>query len=236
MEVARYGNRFIRGHNNKGNFKPKPEPTLCKCGCGELALPGNDYIVGHCHRGMKHSEETLIKMAGAARNRVYTEDNCKRISDGHLKEKDPLPDDYEIDKDSKMATNKNCASYLGCYIAERLLEKIFKNVKMMPHGNHGFDVICNRDLKIDIKSAATGYKGYWYFNIGKNKIADYFLCVAFEDRNNLNPVYLWLIPDKDINHIGGIRILKSTIPKWSQYEQPIDKVIKCCDEMKGDNK
>lgn len=148
----------------------------------------------------------------------------------HAKEKDPLPQEQKI----TIPKNKNCASFLGS-IAEELLAKTFKDVRRMPSGNCGYDIICNQNFKIDIKSSATGYKGYWVFTINKNTIADYFLCIAFESREDLNPVHLWLIPGEDINNIGMITINKSTIIKWTKYEQLLDRVLACCDVMRGDN-
>ena len=38
------GHRFIKGRNSR---KPKPEPQLCECGCGNYAKPGNRFITGH---------------------------------------------------------------------------------------------------------------------------------------------------------------------------------------------
>lgn len=178
------------------------EQFPCQCGCGENAPSGEAYISGHDEQW----RNILI---------------WKHI-------------DYEkrFRAGMTMPENKNCPTYLGCYVAEQLLIKIFKNVQRMPYGNHGFDIICNRDLKIDIKSSATGNQGSWQFLIRKNTIADYFLCIAFEDREDLNPIHLWLIPGKDINYLTIIAISKRNITKWSKYEQPLDKVIKCCDEMK----
>ena len=105
----------------------------------------------------------------------------------------------------------------------------------MPPNNKGFDVICNQDFKIDIKSCAIGHKGYWSFNINNNTIADYFLCIAFESRNDLTPVHVWLIPGKDVNHKVAIQISKTTLDKWSKYEQSLDRVLACCDVMKEQN-
>lgn len=168
-------------------------------------------------------------MSKAKKGIPYSKNNKKLRS----KEKEPLPQGYEIGKESNMVVNKNCAQYLGCYIAEQVLAKIFKNTQRMPFGNIGFDFICNNGYKIDVKSSATGYRGSWQFQIGKNTIADYFLCMAFDDRKDLIPVHLWLIPGKDVNHNKGIQISKSTIQRWAKYEQPIDKVIECCNEMKN---
>ncbi len=161
-------------------------------------------------------------------------ERCKAISDAaikqHAKEKAPLP----LGQTISIPDNKNCASYLGC-IAEELLAKTFKDIKRMPFGNKGFDIICNQDYKIDIKSSALGYKGYWVFTINKNTIADYFLCVAFESRKDLTPVHVWLILSKDINHKISTQISKTTLHKWSKYEQPLDRVLACCNEMKEES-
>lgn len=163
-----------------------------------------------------------------------TPEHCKAMSDAgikrHAKEKDPLPPGQTI----TIPKNKDCNLYLGC-IVEELLARTYKDVKIMPFGNRGFDIICNQDFKIDIKSSALGNKyGYWIFSIVKNQIADYFLCIAFESRDDLIPVHVWLIPGKDVNNNVTISISKTTLTKWSKYEQPLDRVLKCCDEMKGD--
>lgn len=160
-----------------------------------------------------------------------TPGHCKAISDGNIKyrtkEMDPLPPGQKI----SIPKNRNCTNYLGC-IAEELLARTFKDVRRMPPNNKGFDIICNKDLKIDIKSSATGYKGYWMFNICKNTIADYFLLIAFESRKNLIPVHVWLIPGKDVNHNITIRTSKTKLNKWSKYEHPLDRVLACCNIMR----
>lgn len=69
LRVTKLGNRFIHGHYLRGKkfskktiierekkrkenkSKPIPERKLCKCGCGELAEPRNDYIHGHNMKG-----------------------------------------------------------------------------------------------------------------------------------------------------------------------------------------
>lgn len=185
-------------------------------------------------KGKRASPKTISNMSKAHKGISLSDEHIKAQSKAALREKEPLLKGYKIDKDSKTATNKNCATYLGCYIAEQLLIKIFKNVKVMPHNNHGFDFYCGKGLRIDSKSSATGYKGGWSFITKKNIIADYFLCLAFESRNDLtNPSHLWLIPGEDVNHKGSICISKANIQKWSKYEQPLDRVQACCDEMRG---
>lgn len=132
--------------------------------------------------------------------------------------------------------NTSCSMHLGCYIAERLLSKVFKSVKRMPITNQGYDFLCKRGMKIDVKSACLRYDGKnktrWNFHIRKNKIADYFLCIAFDNRTNLNPIHLWLIPGNDVNCKTDITISISTTSKWDIYKLDISKTSEYCNRFK----
>jgi len=137
-------------------------------------------------------------------------------------------------------TNRNCSDWLGNR-AETILMNMFNDVKRMSHTNPGFDFLCGKGYKIDAKSAClykNQYNKYnsWLFNINYNTTADHFLCLALDNRTDLNPLHVWLIPGYVINNHRAVSISKSTIDKWSKYEQPLDKVITCCNTMKGDSK
>lgn len=129
--------------------------------------------------------------------------------------------------------NKQCPVFLGVNVAEGVLSQVFKDVEVMPYGYKGYDFICNRGKKIDVKSSCTHVRNNrsdsWGFNIKKNKTADFFLCMAFDNREDLTPLYLWLIPAKVVNHSTKASIAKSTIAKWDEYRLDIDKVAACCD-------
>ena len=132
--------------------------------------------------------------------------------------------------------NKLCSTYLGVYIAERILSYIYLNVERMSYSNHGYDFICGNGYKIDVKSACERKNRHgWGFIIKKNTIADYFLCIAFDNRENLNPQHIWLIPGNILNDKISGNISESTLNRWQQYEQPLDKVISCCNIMKESN-
>ena len=132
-----------------------------------------------------------------------------------------------------MNENRKCASFLGVYVAERVLSHVFKNVQRMPYNNPGFDFICGKGYKIDVKSACRGKnRNSWMFNIDHNTIADYFLFLAFDNRQNLNPMYAWLIPGDKLNHLKGTSISRSTIHKWDEHRSPIDRVVSCCEAMR----
>ena len=131
-----------------------------------------------------------------------------------------------------MIENKECASFLGVHVAEKVLYNVFKNVKRMPHNHPGYDFICGNGYKIDVKSSTTRKEKSWEFNIRQNMIADYFLCIAFDNRDDLNPLYLWLIPKDVANKSKIIYINKNTIAKWNTYKLDMNRVIKCCNTLK----
>ncbi len=70
-----------------------------------------------------------------------------------------------------MSDNRECSSFLGCHIAEQVLSKTFKDVEIMPPSNPGYDFICNKGKKIDVKSSCLRYKNpkhkSWMFVISE---------------------------------------------------------------------
>lgn len=143
---------------------------------------------------------------------------------------------YRSGRSTPLGENSDCSSYLGIYITERVLSKIFKNVERMPTNNPGYDFICNRGYKVDVKSATRmkNSPNTWRFNIKKNTIADYFLCLAFDNRDDLEPEHLWLIPGSILNNKVSTSISESTLINWNQYElnNKLNNVIRCCNILK----
>lgn len=205
--------------------------VLCKCGCGQEVNTGR-FLHGHGRKGHTHTQRPK-----------------DAIAKGHIDTGAPPPEPtlcecgcggyanpgnrYIYGHNMVGRTDKKSNVYLGIRVAEHVLSMVFNNVQVMPPNNRGFDVICNREKRIDIKSSAIGDKyGYWKFNIRKNQIADYFLCIAFNNRNELyNPAHLWLIPGNVINHLIGIDIHKSKLDKWHKYSLPLDKLVSCCNSI-----
>ena len=135
--------------------------------------------------------------------------------------------------------NKESPAYLGMTVAEQLLEKVFKNVQKMPYGNKGYNFKCSNGFLIDSKASCKikrNNHNSWAFIIKKNKIPDYFALLAFDNRDDLTPKYFWLIPGHVINDKTGIGIYESTLSKYDKYRQDINKVIKCCNNLKDDIK
>lgn len=178
----------------------------------------------HCKRCNKkyrkeYREENREKLN--KKSRKYSQEHKDKIrkQQGHI----------------SMHENKLCSSYLGVFIAERLCKHLFKNVEVMPYGFPGYDIVCNRGKKIDVKSSTTHSRHskypFWTFHIDYNKIADFFILVAFDDKEDLNPLHMWMIPGKEINHRSGKSISLSTIHKWSRWERSIEEVQMCCAEL-----
>jgi len=146
---------------------------------------------------------------------------------------------YELERSHRkgikqpMGENRDCACFLGIHVAESILSCIYENTKAMPYGNPGFDFICGRGYKVDVKSGCRrhreGRSDQWIFHIGKNRIADYFLCIAFDSRESLTPEHIWLIPGDDVRNMVGITISVVTLSRWEKWEQPIYPVLKACD-------
>ena len=148
---------------------------------------------------------------------------------------------HKVKKQKSMSENKECTSYLGVHIAERILVMIFLNVIRMPYGNKGYDFICGKGYKIDVKSACLrNNQDVFDFDIKQNKIADYFLLLAFDNRDDLNPMYIWLIKSDEIinnkrfNDYKGFRINLLNVNKFKKYEliNKLDKLKECCNIMR----
>ena len=57
-----------------------------------------------------------------------------------------------------------------------------------------------------------------------NKIADYFICLAFDSRINFIPVHIWIIPGSVVNHLSGFHIKSLYLEKWMEYEKPLGNI------------
>ena len=141
---------------------------------------------------------------------------------------------YNRNPHTQHLTNKTCSTFLGITVAERVLSKVFKDVKTMPPNNKGFDFWWNNGFKIDVKSSCQRKSKIpsWSFKINRNKIADYFLCLALDNREDLNPLHLWLIPGNIINHLNSTSVSKSTAAKWNEYKLDLTKTVACCSALK----
>lgn len=147
---------------------------------------------------------------------------------------------YRRGKSMPLGRNRECASFLGVHVAERVLGGCFENLTRMPYLNPGYDYLCGRGFKIDCKSAClckseTRYSGRWEFRIRRNRVADYFLCLAFDDRESLNPMHVWLFPKAFV--AGKMSFVIGNTPrsikKYEVFERPIENVMLACETLRG---
>lgn len=116
-----------------------------------------------------------------------------------------------------MSDNKECPLYLGVHVAESMLADMFDEVERMPNGHPGYDFICSKNKKVDVKAATSRtLKGKWVFATRGNIEADYFLCVAYDDRETLNPLHMWLIPSSEVT-TKSITITHVSLKKYEKY-------------------
>lgn len=185
----------------------------------------------------KDGKQAQCKECVLIRVKSYYQNNCEKVKKYSRKWYDEIG--REKLGQQSMYKNKECAAYLGIVIGERLCRHLFKDVQVMPMHNPGFDFVCNHGKKIDIKTGCMcldhGKYPYWGFKIEYNKIADYFICVAFDNRTDLNPLYIWMIPGSDVNNQRGVQISLSTIHKWDKWKRDINNAQLCCSELKQSN-
>lgn len=171
----------------------------------------------------------ICKSCMKTQNNEYKHNHKKRLNDNR---REYL---HRIGSNQPMSKNRSCPMFLGIHVAERVLSNVFENVKRMPLHNKGFDFVCARGYRVDVKASCVHTRdkwSHWQFKIRKNVIADYFLCIAFDNRYALTPLHLWLVPGLIINHLTSTSISKSTLAKWNEYKLDIEKVINCCEAIR----
>lgn len=147
---------------------------------------------------------------------------------------------------SPMDSSPNCSQFLGICVAERVIihSGMFNVIKRAPNNTPGYDFVCGRGYKIDVKSACKTFANrnghaltpWWTFHIDHNKTADWFVAIAFDDREHLKPLRVWMIPGDVINHLVCLTITdsKRSLAKWAIYERCLDQISMCCDGMRKD--
>ena len=198
----------------------------------------------------KYGKKTHCKDCDKKQSRKYRQTHKKEIKEKSIKDWEEHRE-YKLKQKRKyyenggrekqgsksMYEDKSSAQWLGIVIGERLCRHLFKDVEVMPYGFPGYDFICNKGMKINIKTACVTFSNgkypSWSFTIDHNTVADYFICVAFDNRTDLNPLHIWMIPGKDVNHKKTHAIRTTTIHKWDVWKRDINDAQLCCNKIKG---
>lgn len=130
---------------------------------------------------------------------------------------------------SPVKENRKMAKFLGVHIAENAVVKLFEGAQRMPYNNIGYDIICPKGYKMDVKATVLSRYNIFNFHISRNMIADYFILVAFNNIIELEPLHLWIIGGneaglRDLNMLC-IRNESDHLSKYQKYEK-IDKMEK----------
>ena len=205
--------------------------TCSKCGGTK---PLNEF---YKQKKGKYGKHAACKKCSNEESRKYNREHKEERKEYRKKYHQEHEDEIRKNKGHKsMHENKDCSQYLGIVIGERLLRHLFKDVEIMPHGNVGYDFICNRGKKIDVKTSCLTLQSkkylHWKFKVKRNKVADFFILVAFDNRTDLNPLHLWIIPGKEINKNESKSTRPSTTYKWDKWRKDIKNAQICCNEMK----
>lgn len=129
--------------------------------------------------------------------------------------------------------DRSNSRFLGVYISENGVADIYKGSQKMPYYNPGYDIICPKGYKIDVKASALNPYNTFKFHINKNMIADYFVLVGFNNIIDLRPLHLWVIKSGDdvrghiMNDINSLTITNEPrfLGAFSKYER-VDKLKK----------
>lgn len=132
---------------------------------------GQNHVKEMAERSKRHYLKNREKMIKAAK--LYREENYERLAECARKRMGYI----------SMYKNKSCAAYLGIVIGERLCRYLFKDVQIMPNNNPGFDIICNKGKKIDVKTGCIhlnhGKHSNWIFHIKKKHHCRLFHLYSF---------------------------------------------------------
>jgi hypothetical protein len=210
---------------------------VCTGGCNETKLSSDFYV-----RGGKRSGElkSFCKVCETRRSNEYHRTHLEWSA------RKARESSYRTGRAHPWRENKSCSVWLG-EIAERICVDVFGVVNRMPHNNKGYDMVCGRGYKVDVKAACIFTKTYqyktpklvngWFFRIRRNEIADYVVCIGFNnDRERLEVLRAWVIPGRLVRGMTTIHISADTskVHKWDKYEYPIEKIRDICMTKKGE--
>lgn len=137
--------------------------------------------------------------------------------------------------------NRLLKSFIGSYIAENGISKLFEGCQKMKKNNPGYDIICPKGYKLDVKASVLSRFNTFGFHIAKNQIADYFILVGFDNVINLKPLYLWILKRDDIvrgrciKDIEGIYVSNDpeSIKQFEKYSRiyKLKELTNICEEF-----
>lgn len=194
----------------------------------------------------KENEKTF-KKAGCKTRKEYL-DRCAQkagFKDDSERVKEWM---YRTGRCLPMEVNEDCASWFGEYISQNYVMKTFEDPIKMPYGNPGFDWICKRGERIDHKGSCLICGNYgsphWFFNIMYNNMSDWFILSAWDNRDSLSPMHVWMFHKNDMVRgrrfceFEGFQVTNTPeklkeLEKWEVTER-LDKLKELCHKNRYD--
>lgn len=187
-----------------------------------------DEIEFYKDRARYDGLQSCCKDCSTEMNKTYRENNRENFNKR-------VREHYYKHGSKPMSENKECAQYLGCHITERILKHVMPNAVLMDNNNPGFDLVCGKGFLVDAKSSTLRYeknkRPYWQFHIRYNKTPDYFMLVAYKDRESLEICHMWLVPGDVINDKVNVSIYLSNIHKWDEYKISHTDALSCAMQL-----
>ncbi len=222
---------------------------LEKNGILKNKIPGKYLYVG-CEN-LKEYQDKCAKRKGfkdeTDRVRAWRQDNKEHYNEYSRNRR------HNIGESLPKEFNEDCSLYFGEYIAENYIMKTFEDTIKAPCGTKGYDWTCKKGYKIQHKARCMEYdpKGSdwcgWKWSINYNDIADYFILSAWDNRDSMNPIYIWIFHKNDMIRKGRSNYTKekfweryvfsitNTPEKLKEFERyevrdKLDKLKKICEE------
>lgn len=171
---------------------------------------------------------------------------------------------HEMGRFSAYSDNSECPTYFGQYIEEKYVSQIFDHpvpfefpkdeLGRITDNHKPYDYLCKKGLKIKMVSSVchtspskvskvTGdMLPYFEYAIRKNSVPDYYILSAWDNRESLDPLFVWIIKSNEIFITTQSRKLfwdrenlsisfnENGIKKMKQYEanDKLDKLKEIC--------
>lgn len=150
---------------------------------------------------LRKSRENIAKAHGFESIKEYNDNLAQKNG---FKDMNEYKKKWSYDKGirGKRYMNEDSEQYFGCVmgeerIADPILTEIFGEIlEKLPYNNPGYDRIVKGGHKIEIKTAFVIDNCFKYF-IDYNRIANYFLLLALDNREDKNILHIWLFKRND---------------------------------------
>jgi len=175
---------------------------------------GNDFTHWMQQNGIMNNpvdierkrRKKVIENAGCKTEKEY-QDKCAR--DAGFKDKAERYREWMHDTGRTLPKefNEDCPIHFGEF-TENLMIQTFEDPIKMPPNNPGFDWKCRNGDKVDNKGRCLDYDNRsnwsgWIFSIRYNDVADIFILSAWDNRDSLNPLHVWIFHKNDIIRKGN---------------------------------